>query len=276
MIKKIWSVAICTTLVLVGALGTMAKPSSVAVSDTKEWRCLLHGWIYDEKYNKLPASNVLVLVCNVTECSEHYCRCKSTNTSETGYYRIWVDKPGQYYIFVYQEYGCYVDPDGYTVCNVRLLGKTTINISYSDDEKVVNLTWIHKYPIIRLTLNNLPQGEYAKVVWAIGEKGYIPPWLLAILCKGNRRLPLLETLIGILVEKIFYPIKVSRYFYYFPEDYPEEGTCYCCGEGLGCYTIVAMTPSSFASKEIYIEQWGQEVNVTLDLSNSPPPWYKLL
>ena len=89
--------------------------------------------------------------------------------------------------------------------------------------------------------------------------------------KENRRLPSLENLTGKLIERFFYPIKYAD----IPVYYHEDGTRYYIINGIGYCTIVAMTSSKFASKEIYIEQWGQEVNVTLDLSNSPL-WYRLL
>ena len=277
--KKIWFVAMCTTLVLVGSLGTIAKPSSVAVSNTKEGKCLLHGWvgwIDDENCRKLPASNMIVKVCNMAEGCLIY---NVTTTNETGYYQMWVDRPGWYKIQIWQEYGCFDLSNGTTLCLERWLDETFVNISSSDDEKVVNFTRVHKLPRIILNFNNIPEGEYPEVMWAIGEKGYMPPWLLAVLYKAyfykeNCRLPLLETLIGILAKAIFYPeYDVDRSC--FTYQHGAEGTYYCLGPKPGYYTIVAMTPSSFASKEIYIEQWGQEVDVTLDLSN-PPLWYKLL
>ena len=261
--KKIWSIGICVVLILIGVLATGVKLSSAMISDGGEERCKIYGWVYNDTVG--PADGITVYVFKKIGYHASYL-VNETKTNEIGYYEVYVDKPGNYTIDIYQTYGE----------NGIKLGRKTVNVSSSDCEKIVNFTGVCKHSVICLRVNNIPRYGRARVVLAVGEKGYVPPWLLAVLYKEYSRFPLIRYMMigfGRLMERFSYPVKnisISEISYG-----ESEAVLYHLVNESGNYTIVAMTSSKFASKEIYINRWGQELNVILDLGESPL-WYKLL
>ena len=167
--KKIWVVAICSALILIGTTGAAVRLGLATESKVGKEKYRVYGWVIDEKDGTgIPNATVEV---DKVEGSEIFPYLKVT-TNKTGYYEFKID-PGCYMICAH-AFPCYDYCDG-----------REINVSKDDLSIVLKLRrrgHVHGQ-VFGQGLRSVKPLKGAKVILFKGRWDFLPPIVLVMAYK---------------------------------------------------------------------------------------------